>query len=139
MTKWRGRLQFLQPGWENFNIRSKGITQCTKTIKNYSIFQKQKLLNCFHGHKESIFHKFAGIVSTKGRKTEKISLTVPKWKIKYYFYKRKKFLKKKHSYGHVESSFCNLADRFWTKRQNIQLKVWKKYQTYFFQKNIFRK
>ena len=43
---------------------------------------------------------------------------------------------KKGSYGHVESSFHNLADSLSTKRQNIQLKVWKKYHIICFSKKI---
>ena len=43
MTLWSGRLQFLQPRPDIFNIRSKKIVHCTKMIKNNSIFQKKKL------------------------------------------------------------------------------------------------
>ena len=46
MTLWRGRMQFLQPRRKNFNIKSKKITQYTKMIRNYSIFQK-KILEVF--------------------------------------------------------------------------------------------
>ena len=67
MTLWRGRMQFLQPRPEIFNISFKKIAQCTKMIKNYSIFQK-KILEVFYRHKESSFHNFVENFSTKGQK-----------------------------------------------------------------------
>ena len=67
MTLWRGRMQFLQPRPEIFNKRFKKIAQCTKMIKNYSIFHK-KILEVFYRHKESSFHNFVEKFSTKGQK-----------------------------------------------------------------------
>ena len=82
MTLWRGRMQFLQPRRENFNIRSKKIAQCKKKIKKYIFFRK-KYLKCFYGHIESSFHNFVEKFPTKG---QKLSPTVPKRKIKQYFF-----------------------------------------------------
>ena len=131
MTLWRGRMQFLQPLREIFNIRSKKIAQCTKMIKNYSIFQKKKL-KCFYGHNESSFHNFVEKFSTKG---QKIIARGPKRKNKPIHFFEKIFLKK-CSYGHEESSFHNLAEILSTKRQNNRLKVWKKYHNICFSKKI---
>ena len=68
------------------------------------------------------------------RNAKKTSLTVPKWKIKKYFFLRK-FFEKKCLCGHVESSYRNLADSLSKERQNLQLNVWKNIIP-FFPKNI---
>ena len=107
MTLWRGRMQFLQPRRKIFNIRSKKIAQCTKMIKNYSFFAERLHWSVFMCTKKAVF-TFLPI--NFRWKAEKLSLTVPKWIIDYYFFFKKNFFEKKHLCGHVESSFRNLAD-----------------------------
>ena len=68
------------------------------------------------------------------RSTKKLSPAVPKGKINNIFFLN--ILFEKGSYGHEESSFHNLADSLSAKRQNIQLKVWKKYHIIYFSKKL---
>ena len=138
MTLWRGRMQFLQPRRKVFNIRSKKIAQCTKMIKNYSLFEKIFLWSVFMCTKKAVV-TFSPI--NIRRKAKKLSLTVPKWKIKFLFF-TKIFFEKKHSYGHVESSFRHVADSLqsFDKTPKHSAQGLKKISDhFFFKKLIFRK
>ena len=85
-TLWRSRMQFLQPRREFFNIRSKKIAEWTKMIKSYSIFQ----WSVFMGTMKAVF-----TTSSKSfrRRAKKISPTVPKGKLKQYFFLKISFWK----------------------------------------------
>ena len=90
MNLWKGRMQFLQPHSEIFNIRSKKIAQCTKIIKNYSFYSEKNPWSVFMGTKKAVF-----TTSSKNfrRRAKKLSPTVPKGKMKQYFFLKISFWK----------------------------------------------
>ena len=125
-------MQFLQPRRKIIDIRYKKIAQSTKMIKNYSFFEKRLHWSDFMCTKKAVL-QFRRQIFDERPKNYRSRSQNEKWIITLFL---NFFFEKKHSYGHVESNFRNLADRISTKRQNIQLKVLKKTSNHFFPKKV---